>query len=188
MTRDPWQALGSEQNRVELVPTRPSWGWLFAFEAARIRDACGPRVVRVEWIGSTSVPSLLAKPILDLMPGIRTPKDGEASIAPMEALGYEYKGEFGIPGRFYFVRRRDGRSIVHAHFFPVDTPDWERHLLFRDRLRRDPATAAAYAALKSALAVRFAGDREAYTKAKTGFIERVVAEEGKSGDRSTPTP
>lgn len=169
-----WKSLGCPKGQVRIVPYRWEWAWLLEAVAASIGSACAPHIARIEHIGSTAVPGLAAKPILDIMPGIAKPADGEALVLPMTRLGFEYRGEHGIPGRFFFVLNRGGDRLVHAHTFVVDSLDWTRHLEFRDRLRNHPEEARAYESLKRELARRFADDREAYTETKGGFIERLL--------------
>lgn len=169
-----WRCLGCPKGQVRIVPYRWEWAWLFEAVAAEIQSACDGRLARIEHIGSTAVPGLAAKPILDIMPGIATPAEGEALVTPMTRLGFEYRGENGIPGRFFFVMDRDDDRVVHAHAFIVDSPEWVRHLEFRDRLRNHPEEARAYESLKRELARRFGNDREAYTETKGGFIDRLI--------------
>ena len=164
-----------------LVPYDPIWPHRFEEAARAISSACGKRIVAVEHIGSTAVPGLAAKPVLDVMPGLRADEDGGRMVEPMAALGYEYRGEFGIPGRHYFTRPIEDDSHVvkhHVHAYPIGHPEWVRHLAFRDALRRDPLVATEYAQLKHALAARHHDDVEAYAAAKTAFIDRIVAELG----------
>ena len=142
---DPWATVGANALLVELVSHRPEWAVLFRREAERIARACGELVPTLEHIGSTAVPGLIAKPILDMMPGIVRLEDGPLTIGPMESIGYSCKGEHGIPGRLYFEMHRHGLRVVHAHMFVIGTEDWERHLLFRDYLRDHPDTAREYA-------------------------------------------
>lgn len=170
-----WDRLGTDGATVELVPYRPEWERLYRSESVRILRACGGQVTVVEHIGSTAVPGLSAKPILDLMPGIERLENGPPTIPAMESLGYACRGEHGILGRLYFEMVRGGRRVAHAHMFVVGTADWERHILFRDYLRAHPGTAQAYEELKQTLAARYRNDRPAYTDAKSDFIRSVVA-------------
>jgi GrpB-like predicted nucleotidyltransferase (UPF0157 family) len=155
--------------------------WPPRFEAARsaITAAVGERLVGIEHIGSTSVPGLAAKPIIDVMPGLRRFEDGHACVAALEALGYVYRGEYGIPGRHYFVSSNSqGRRDQHVHMLVVGSDPWTRHLLFRDYLRAHPAAALEYAALKRALAARHRWDMDAYADSKSGFVEDILARAG----------
>ncbi len=118
-----WRSLGTEGRHVEIVAHRPAWPEVFTFEAAAILEACRPWVTEVHHIGSTSVPGLAAKPVLDMMPIAANPEDGATAVPKMTALGYRYRGENGIPGRFYFDRIVDGRTVAHVHMFPAGHPE-----------------------------------------------------------------
>jgi GrpB-like predicted nucleotidyltransferase (UPF0157 family) len=156
-----------------LTPYDAAWPGAFAAERARISAAFGGLPAEVEHVGSTSVPGLAAKPVLDIMVGRPPASDAAPYVAALVALGYEHRGAHGIPGRDYFVR---GEPRSHqVHMVALGGGFWRRHLAFRDELRRSPATADAYAALKHRLAARFRDDRDAYLEGKTEFIEGVVA-------------
>jgi GrpB-like predicted nucleotidyltransferase (UPF0157 family) len=175
-----YDGLGTPGGHIELAEYDPRWPEIFAYEAARIRAACPGVFARIEHIGSTSVPGLCAKPILDIMPGAASFEDGLRAVAPLVKIGYVYFGENGITGRHYYDLTVGGRVVVHVHVFALGSPDWERHLLFRDYLRAHPKTAAEYAALKRGLAARHRDERAAYTDAKSGFINAVV-EQARAG-------
>jgi GrpB-like predicted nucleotidyltransferase (UPF0157 family) len=156
---------------IVLHPHDPSWSSRFAAARAEIMSACGGLVIEVHHIGSTAVPGLAAKPVIDLMPVVRRFEDGSACVAPLQALGYESRGEHGIAGRHYFVL---GTPRSHQlHLFAADHPEVERHLLFRDYLRAHPDECAAYERLKRELAEKFGDDRQAYAAAKTPFCDRI---------------
>ena len=107
---DPWRSLGTRGGHVEIAEYSPDWPVVFEREAAAILEACRPYVTEVHHVGSTSVPGLAAKPILDMMPIAAGPAEGLQSVPRMTAFGYLYDGESGIPGRFYFDRVVDGRT------------------------------------------------------------------------------
>ena len=143
--------------------------WPLRFEAAKltISQAVGPLLLSIEHIGSTAVP------------GLKRFEDGLASVAPLEALGYEYHGENGIPGRHYFDHfdkgGAQGTGIQHVHMLVVGSEEWTRHIVFRDYLRENSEEAEKYAQLKQSLAEQYGQDREAYTEGKTAFVERALA-------------
>src|SRR5262249_12030897 len=122
-------------------------------------------------IGSTSVPDLIAKPLLDLMPLVNSFDEGIACIGPMRALGYWYAGEFGIAGRHFFVK--GSPRTHHAHMLVDGSKEARRHIAVRDVLRSNPQAAARYAALKQQLAARFGDDREGYANAKDAFMREL---------------
>lgn len=168
---------------VEVVPYDAQWPLLYERERARVLDAVGGPTAPIEHIGSTAVPGLGAKPVIDIMVGLSKLADGESCIPDLERLGYEYKGEAGIAGRLYFRRFSEGRRICQIHMVEHGGEFWERHLLFRDYLREHPKEAREYQQLKKRLAARFRWDREGYTEAKREFVEAVMAKAraGKAG-------
>ena len=175
--RDPnlWATLGTDGGNIEIVEYRPEWLVLFEHEKAAIMERCRPRVMEVHHVGSTSVPGLAAKPILDIMPVVANPDDGEDAVEPMATLGYRYRDENGLPGRFYFDKIVDGRTVVHAHMYPQDHFDVRKLVAFRDHLRTHQEAALAYERLKRELASKYRDDRVSYTDAKGAFINEITA-------------
>jgi len=164
--------FGLPKRTVKLEPHSERWRQLFDEEAARIRAAIGEVVATIEHIGSTSIGGIAAKPIIDIAVGVEKIADGARCVRPLENIGYEYRGEHGIAGRFYFVKG-EPRSH-HLHVLEMDSDFWRSHLLFRDYLRENKAIAEEYENLKKELAKRYAENREAYTNGKAGFIENVL--------------
>lgn len=166
-------------SRQPLVITdyNPSWPARYELEKALILGAVGPYVAAIEHIGSTAVPGLAAKPIIDILVGVNDLADAEWCIEPMTRIGYEYVPEYEdeLPERRYF-RKPPGKGVrrnYHVHMVQIGGPFWERHVLFRDYLRAHPETAAEYAALKRRLAAEYGSDMDGYTDAKTDFIRAV---------------
>lgn len=153
----------------------PRWPILYEEEKARILDLIGHIVVTIEHIGSTSVPNLGAKPIIDIGVAIHRLADAEECILPLQSLGYQYVPEYeeDIPERRYFRKGPPGLRTHHIHMAELTSDFWERHILFRDFLRAHPGVARQYHHLKKELAAKL--DREEYTEAKTSFIESVIA-------------
>lgn len=168
-------ALGLESKTVRIVSYDPRWPALFREEAERITAAvaeAGLPPLDLEHVGSTAVPGLAAKPILD-MAGGRDPSDaGTAYVAALEGAGYVYRGESGVPGRDFF--RKGAVRSHHLHLVEKGGSEWSRYLGLRDALRSDPVLREQYASLKHALAERYPRDREAYIEGKSRFIDSVV--------------
>ncbi|MBP6750210.1 MAG: GrpB family protein [Xanthomonadaceae bacterium] len=146
---------------------------LGVFDDAAVDD----EPVNLQHIGSTSVPGLCAKPVIDVLLGAASLAQIEAKIAALDALGYGYvaKYERELPMRRYFVRDAEGERLrVHLHGVVLGSPIWREHLAFRDALRIDPALRDRYAALKTELVQRHAGDKAAYTDAKAPFIRAIM--------------
>ena len=170
--------LGLNRGTVSLSPHREEWHELFANEKTLILDGIDEHVVAIEHVGSTPICGIVAKPILDVMVGIPTFKDGEKCVQALEQLGYEYKGENGVPFRHFF-----GKGIPrthHLHMVAVDGDFWKNHLVFRDHLRHNNSAAQEYNDLKLSLAHRFPNDREAYTNGKETFVKRILGEASRS--------
>jgi GrpB-like predicted nucleotidyltransferase (UPF0157 family) len=168
--------IGLESGRVRVVPHSDAWPALYAAEIARVSRflaAAGVQLV-FEHTGSTAVPGLAAKPIIDILAGLTAEDERTASIAALQSAGYVHRGEQEIPGRDFF-RRGDPRQY-HLHLTRVASSFWHDQRTFRDWLRTHPDAAAAYMALKRELAARFPADREAYIEGKTAFVEGVLRE------------
>ena len=168
--------IGLERDTVCLAPYEAGWARLYELEEARLQAAVGEHVLDIQHVGSTAIPGIVAKPILDIAVAVQSFETAYACVAPIEALGYEYKGENGIPRRHFFVRRDSdsGQTLVHLHMNELGSPDWESQVLFRDYMLAHPEAAAEYAALKQDLAAQFPRDREAYTDGKASFIARIL--------------
>jgi GrpB-like predicted nucleotidyltransferase (UPF0157 family) len=156
---------------VELVDHDPSWAELYAQEAARLWPIFDGRLVGVEHIGSTSVPGLCAKPIVDVLVGLRELELTDEQIAAMGELGYHFLGEHGLPGRLFF--RKEPRTH-HVHVVEHGGDHWDRQLTFRDALRADEEERKRYDAFKRKLAAE-GHPRDVYTALKTPFIRAVEA-------------
>lgn len=168
--------IGLERDTVRLAPYEPEWARLYEVERARLQAAVGEHVLDIQHVGSTAIPGIVAKPILDIAVAVASFETAYVCVAPIEALGYAYYGENGIPRRHYFVRRdpETSQTLIHLHVNELDGPDWENQILFRDYLIAHPEAAAQYSALKRDLAAQYPHDREAYTEAKAPFIEHVL--------------
>ena len=156
---------------VIVVPYDRTWPERAAQEAASLRRALGENCLAVHHIGSTAVEGLAAKPILDFLPVVRSLAGADACRGALEALGYEYLGEFGIPGRRYLRKGGDERTHQVHIFAADDRENIVRHLAVRDYLRTHPAAREAYGALKRELAARFPYDIEAYCDGKDAFVK-----------------
>lgn len=166
--------LGLEKGFVKLLAHDEDWHRLFAEEKARIAAAVGEFVLAIEHVGSTSVCGIAAKPVLDIAVAIRDRASGERCVAPLENIGYKYRGENGIAGRFYFVKGAPARRTHHLHMLLEESEELENHFAFRDYLLKFPETAAAYDRLKKLLAEKHPNDRDAYLDGKAEFIEGVL--------------
>jgi len=158
-----------------------SWPGLFEAEAARIREALGELAVDVDHVGSTSVPGLDAKPIIDIQTSVSSMVPRDAYIEPLRSLGYRWTLDPWSDEHEYFSREEEDTRAYHVHVCQAGG-NWEgRHLTFRDWLREHPDDAATYSTLKRRLAVEHPQDIMAYVDAKTEFIRSIERMAGASG-------
>lgn len=168
---------------IEIVDYDPRWPQIFADLSAVIRGHLVDLASGIEHVGSTAVPGLCAKPIIDLDVVIASRDHLPQVVQSLAQLGYEHQGDLGIAQREAF--RRAGSDVPHAgrgrswpehHLYVCarDNAELHRHIAFRDALRANPAYAAAYGQLKRRLADQFRQDRNAYCDAKTLFVEKVL--------------
>ena len=168
--------LGLKHGLNLLVDYDPRWPAAYAAEKERILAALGDLVVAIEHYGSTSISDLRAKPIIDILVGIRTQADWMACKAPLEALGYDYAEHAGVPDHFIFGRGRDLSERTHlVHVIEYGSTTWRASLAFRNALRADPVLAAQYQALKEQAIAQIPEGRGAYTDLKGPFVAAVVA-------------
>jgi GrpB-like predicted nucleotidyltransferase (UPF0157 family) len=166
------EALGLEPGVVRLADSDGRWPGLFAAERERIQRCCGSVPIRLEHVGSTSVPGLCAKPILDIAAGRAPDSALPDCIAALVRAGYEHRGERGVPGREFFCRGEP--RAYHLHLVVESGRSWNDYLAFRDYLRAHPQAAREFGETKRALAARFVGDREAYMLAKAPHVEAIL--------------
>ena len=159
--------------KVEVLPYNPDWERQFNHEAQNIRQALPEQVVRIHHIGSTAVPGINAKPTIDLLPEVLSIEGLDACSSILEKLGYEARGENGIPGRRYFVKLEGEKHLAHVHAFQVGDPQIRRHLNFRDYLIAHPEAARRYGDLKASLARRYPTDIDSYVTGKDAFIQEI---------------
>jgi GrpB-like predicted nucleotidyltransferase (UPF0157 family) len=174
-----WPAWATEE--IGISPPSDDWLARGRAEAAGLgRLLDGLLVADVEHIGSTAVPGLAAKPVLDLMAGVASLDTARAAEAVLAPAGWEYVPPVldQRPWRRFFVKVRDGRRVAHLHLLDPASDRWRRQLVFRDALRANPALVEEYASLKRAIATEFRNDREGYTGAKAAFVGWVLSAHG----------
>lgn len=170
--------------KVEVVPHNPEWQREFhkesqlilaAFHDNSTNSGDNPLITAIHHIGSTSIPHIYAKPIIDILVEVTDIEGVDAYNPQMIALGYEAMGEFGIPGRRYFRKEINQVRTHHVHIFATGSKHVTRHLKFRDYMIAHPQQALAYSNLKRDLAQKFPHDIEAYMDGKNGFIQDMEA-------------
>lgn len=161
---------------VTLAPHDPQWADRAQALIADLGAAAPGAFVALHHIGSTAVPGLMAKPVIDLLAEVETLSAIEAARPSLEALGWRWRGENGVAGRGYLTRDdpQTGHRTAHLHIHAVGDPMIAWHLAFRDQLRAEPATAAAYGREKARCAARHPDDSAAYAACKKAWTDRVA--------------
>ena len=162
--------------QVQVLEYQDTWPGQFSAVAEEIRSAVAVPSAVIEHIGSTSVPGLCAKPVLDILVGVTSLAEAEAAVPALFAAGFVYRPEYeqAIPDRRYFVRSPGRYLRVHLHAVVLGAALWKQHLQFRNHLREDAKLRESYSALKRELALAHAADKAAYTAAKAPFIQQVL--------------
>jgi len=153
----------------------PIWSEKFNKEKQNLLSAAGKFLTRIEHIGSTAIPGMVAKPTVDILAAITSLQEAKTLIKVASSIGYIYVPEFEneLPERRYFYKDSADEDAFHLHVVELDSPFWKRHIAFRNYLRTHPDEADAYAELKIKLANEHTTDRNAYTDGKSEFIHRI---------------
>ena len=160
-------------NPVIIEDYDPRWPQLFEMLRSPIAAVLDGLAISIEHVGSTAVPGLAAKPVIDIDVLLKSSTELAVVIRKLTDLGYEHRGDLGVNGREAF---RANSAVVQHHLYvcPLGSLEFERHIAFRNYLRAHPADANAYALLKRRLARKFGSDREGYNEAKTEFVQRIL--------------
>ncbi len=160
--------------KVEVQPYNPIWSSLYEVELSELREGLGSTLIRAHHIGSTAIPGIWAKPIVDIILEVRSIQALDEPDQPLVGPSYEAMGEYGIAGRRYFRKYRgDGLRSHHIHAYAVGSPEVLRHLAFRDFLLAHPDIAQQYSDLKRALAEANRNDMRAYVHGKEPFVREI---------------
>ena len=170
--------LGLPKHKVLVCPYDPEWPNLYLQEEERLRKAIGDWILDIQHVGSTAVPVLASKPFIDIGIAIQDFEQGFDTIPTMAELGYNFRGELGVPGRHFFIQGRP--RTHHVHMSEISNRDWIQRLKFRDILRSNPTTARQYEELKSSLGDQFPNDLTKYSEGKTEFIQSILLVVGPS--------
>ena len=161
-------------SKIDVVPHDPAWQEAFKVEAERIKAAMGENLVAIHHVGSTSIPGIYAKPVIDMLVEVKDVVELDRGSPAMRSLGYEVKGEFGIAGRRYFRKdNAEGIRTHQIHAFETGSEQIARHLAFRDYMIAHPEEAQAYGELKRRLVAKYADSPENYMDGKDEFIKEI---------------
>ncbi|MFW9932548.1 MAG: GrpB family protein [Candidatus Thorarchaeota archaeon] len=160
----------SEWRGVKVVPYNSEWPIMFEQEKKVLQAILSDLLVEIHHIGSTAIPGISAKPVIDILPVVKEIVKVDEMTKEFERYGYEGRGEFGLPGRRYFTKGKSERTH-HIHIYERGNPEVIRHLAFRDYMIAHPLEAKAYSELKEKLAKEFANDRDSYIDGKEEFVK-----------------
>src|ERR1700739_1575757 len=160
------KGLGLRPGTVRLLPCNPEWPVHFQAEREVLQKTLGVKVLEIRHVGSTAIPGMPAKPIIDILAGVENLADVEDFTDALQGIGYEDKGDGDVPGRRYFVKNNKGARTHHLNFYEMNSPGWITHMLFCDYLKSHEEVAKEYAQLKQKLANEFPSDRASYADGK----------------------
>jgi len=161
---------------VIVVAYNSEWPKIYQKEEQLIKKTLGNRIKAIEHIGSTAVPNLGAKNIIDIMAGVNNLKEADECLPPLYKIGYkDVLPQQGETEWYYCVGKGPHSVGYHLHLVKHNSEHWKRQIAFRDLLRNNPDTAREYFSLKKELATKYPTDRLAYTEAKTEFIQQTLA-------------
>ena len=166
--------MTTKKSFVHLSPYDPLWELRFNQEKEMITQAIGPSLIGIEHIGSTSVKGLDAKPIIDLLVGVKDLEDVLSLIEPLKKIAYVYVHKPELTDRRFFRKGELYRGTCHLHICEFESSEWNNKLLFRNYLRTFPEVAEEYRDLKKELATLYQFDRPKYTQEKEPFIKEIV--------------
>lgn len=166
--------LGLKRGTVKLANAHDKWARLFDKEKQLLLDTFGDRIIDIEHVGSTAIPGVPAKPLIDMNVAISSLDDGyiEGFVAPLEKLGYHYMHKF--PERHFFAKGPEVKRTHHLTLVELNSNQWNNSMMFRDYMRRNKQACEEYTTLKEKLANQYAEDRASYTKEKEDFIQKII--------------
>lgn len=168
------KSIGLKRGTVKVVDYKPDWPKEFEAEKQRLIDAFGDKIIAVEHIGSTSIPALAAKPIIDMVVAVKSFDDLQVFIDKLQSLGYEYMPERMFDNRKFFPKGSQEKRTHHLNLVLQDNAEqWVKPIAFRDYLRAHDQERKEYAELKTTLASQYADDRATYTRLKNDFFQMI---------------
>lgn len=171
-------SIGLKRGTVKVIPYQKEWAIEFEKEKKRILKVCGDKIVALEHIGSTSIPGLAAKPIIDIAVGITKLKDANTLLKPLETIGYHFYKGFQRQ-RLFVAKGPDEKRTHYLHVMRYNGVKWKVDQLFRDHLRSHPQEVERYGQLKKRLAQAYPEDRQKYSDGKDAFIKSTILKASK---------
>ena len=179
------QMIGQHKRNLAVVPYQSGWKELFEREEDILLGALGDKALSIEHNGSTSIPGMAAKPIIDIMVAVASLAQGAKLIPAVEGLGYEYKPHDTIPERLFFAKESTPEYRTHhLNLTPLESSFWKNQIVFHDYLRTHDQIATEYVDLKKRLAEEYARTHQLDRDGKTAFVSRILELAGKEESES----
>lgn len=166
--------IGLKRGTVKLAPYNPKWKENFGKEKQRLQKSLGDLVIGIEHVGSTAIPGMFAKPVIDIAIIVKSIKSHSQLIKILERLGYEYKRDDDVPGRLFFTKGPENKRTHYIHVVKLKSKQRKNLILFRDYLLKSKEAVCQYNELKKKLAKIYAQDRKSYTSGKDKFIKTLI--------------
>ena len=166
--------IGLQRKMVRLSFYNPAWERLYKKEEKILYSVIGKYILDIQHIGSTSIPGVKAKPIIDIAIGVKELKSGKKCIKLLKELGYEYKYDAGIKGRLFFAKGSEKSRTHYIHIVKLNGRLWKNFILFRDYLLKHKKSVKEYNELKEELARKYKDNRDTYTAQKDSFIQGII--------------
>lgn len=167
--------IGISKNKVILAPYSIKWAELYNIEKDLILSSIGHYIVDIQRVGSTSIPGMISKPVIDIVVGLKNFDDGFEIISTIENLGYNFKGSLGKSRKFFFWKGTFEINTFNLHIVEYGDENWENQILFRNFIISHPEFKQDYTDLKLDLAKKFKDDRNEYTNKKSDFIKQIIS-------------
>ena len=161
-----------KMTHVSLEPYTRMWFYLFQKERILLRVILRKHIIRIQHIGSTSIPGMIAKPIIDILVAVPNYEEASDYIHRIKSIGYEYQGENSTLRQYYFIKRRP--NGYQLYFVERDSKTWNERIAFRNLLLNNPTIPADYSEYKQQLAIQFSVDLDAYQMEKGEYIRKVL--------------
>ena len=166
--------IGLKRGAVKLLLYNPKWKESFEKEKRRLQKVLGDLVISIEHVGSTSVPGVSAKPIIDIAIVVKSIKSSDKFTKLLQGLGYQYKQDDNVPGRLFFTKGSENKRTHYIHIIELGGKEWKNLILFRDYLLSHKQAVIAYNKLKNKLAEDYSSDRKSYTSGKNDLIGSII--------------
>jgi len=166
--------IGLKKGTVKLLPYNPKWKELFELEKNKLLNLDNDLIIDVQHIGSTAISGIPAKPIIDIVVGVKSLKEKDKIVKLIESVGFQYDPDSNFDGRLFFIKGTSTTRTHHLSVVEYKGKLWNEYIVFINKIKNNPELAKEYCKLKTELAIKYRNNRNAYTDAKAKFIQNVI--------------